>query len=110
MPFVFHLDNGHHITSDDLTLDEAVAAESAVGESWLLLNPLQHASHCRALLVQLYSRYMPKDDAAKKVGALSLKTAIDCVDWTDSDDRPIEHSDGMPIVDPKEDTAGTETT
>ncbi len=110
MPFVFSLDNGKRLTSDDLTLDEAVEVEATLGESWLLLNPLQHASHCRALLILVYSRYMTRDDAVAKVGALSLRAAIDCVDWVNSDDRPIEHDDGLPIVDPKEVTDGTGTT
>jgi hypothetical protein len=110
VPFVFTLDDGRKVTADDLTLDEAVNAEAATGDSWLELNPLQHAAHCRALLVELYARAMPRDDAVKKVGALGLKAAIDSVDWSSDDDRPIEHNEGIPVVDPKEDTAGTETT
>lgn len=109
MPFVFTVD-GRKIRSDDLTLDEIVAVEQAAGVGWYQLNPVESAVQCRAFLVQIHARTRSRDEAEKLVGGMAAREAAASIDFAEDDDRPIEFDDGMPVVDPKEDTAGPATT
>jgi hypothetical protein len=105
VPFVFTVD-GQKVRSDDLTLDEIVAVEQLTGVGWYQLNPVESAAQCRAFLVQIHARTRSREDAEKLVGAMTAREAAAGIDFTKDDDRPIEFDDGMPVVDPKEDTAG----
>lgn len=109
MPFVFTVD-GKKIRSDDLSLDELIAVEQSTGIGWDELNPFTSAVVCRAFLVQIHARTRSPEEAAKVVGAMSGREAARAVDVATDDDRPIEWDNGVPLVDPKEDTAGPATT
>lgn len=96
---------------DDMTLDEACSFEAATGASWARMNPTTSALHCRAVLVELYARTRSHDEAEKVVGALTSRQAVDHIDLVDADDdRPVEHNDGIPVVDPKAEPVAPVTT
>jgi hypothetical protein len=63
MPVRITID-GQSFLTDDLTVDEAVGIERATGVSWLQLNPLVSADHCRAVMVAFLSRQIPEEEAA----------------------------------------------
>jgi len=109
VPFVFTVD-GQKVRSDDLTLDEIVAVEGATGVGWYQLNPIESAAQCRAFLVQIHARTRTREEAEKLVGGMTAREAAAGIDFTEADDRPIEFDDGMPVVDPKDGTAGSATT
>lgn len=109
MPFVFSVD-GQKVRSDDLTLDEIIAVEQSTGVGWYQLNPVESAVQCRAFLVQIHARSRSRDEAEKLVGGMTAREAAAGIDFVENDDRPIEFDEGMPVVDPKEDTAGPATT
>lgn len=86
---------GTSYSTDDLTLDEAVAIEKATGISWLYLNPVRSAEHCKAIMVAFLSRDRTPAEAEAVVGKLSLAAATAAV--TDvEDDLPDEYEDGIP--------------
>ena len=95
---------------DDLTLDETVQCEEEVGESWANANPLRSAKWARAIMTRFLARTTGEAEAAKKIGALSLKETFTCIENVDDDDRPVEHMDGVPVVDPKAAGADSATT
>lgn len=92
---------GQTFTTDDLTLDEAVAIEAATGETWRAINPLRSAAHCREIMTCFLARTKGRDDAASFVGALSMNEALDGVEFEADPDLPSEYSDGMPVPGPK---------
>lgn len=103
--------DGHEYDLDDLTLDEACSFERATGASWATMNPTTSAAHCRAVLVELYARARSRDEAEKVVGALTSRQAVDHINVVDADDdRPVEHKDGIPVVDPKAEPGAPVTT
>ena len=110
MPFVFDAPGLPPATSDDLTLDEMVDIERETGEAWISVNPLGRADHARAVLVRLYARQHGAEEGRKRAGALTVGQTQAAVTWRAEDDRPIEHRDGVPVVDPKADTDGPATT
>ena len=102
--------DGKTWNTEDLTLDEAIAVEEETGESWLFLNPIRSAKHAKAILARFLAREHGLDAARDRVGAMSVTEVLDCVDKADADDRPTEHRDGVPVVDPKADQAAPPTT
>jgi hypothetical protein len=52
---------------------------------------------------------MDAAEASKVAGALALREVLDCFELVD-DDRPVEHADGVPVVDPPMAAEGSETT
>lgn len=103
--------DGAEYDVEDLTLDETCRFEQATGASWAQLNPTQSALHCRAILLEFYSRTRSRSEAERAVGALSTRAAVEHIVIVDAeDDRPVEHRDGVPVVDPKTGPAGTATT
>lgn len=93
--------DGKSWVTEDLTLDEAIEVEAETGESWLFLNPIRSAKHAKAILTRFLAREHGLDAARDRVGAMSVTDVLDCVDRAESDDRPAEHRDGVPVVDPK---------
>lgn len=111
MPFTFTFpDLPDGLTSDDLTLDEMAAIEAETGEPWIAVNPLARADHALAVLTRFYARGHDLKQGRARAGALTVAQTSAGVHWQKEDDRPIEHRDGIPVVDPKEDTAGSATT
>ena len=111
MPFKVTV-GGQVLTTEDLTLDEIEVVEADAGESWLFVvqAPAKSAKHAKAVLsAVLRHGGMAADEAAKLAGALTLREVLDCFELVD-DDRPTEHSDGVPVVDPPPATEGSETT
>jgi hypothetical protein len=96
-------------TTEDLTLDEAAACEAEVGETWLVCNPIRSAKWAKAILTRFRAREVGEQQAAAEVGAMTLKAALDRINKAD-DDRPVEHVDGVPVVDPQPATGDTATT
>lgn len=80
---------------DDLTLDEFGLIEEELGATWVRFNPLMSSKHARAALVAFVGRSVGSDEAAKKVGALSLKEAVACFEVV-TDDLPEMYEDGIP--------------
>jgi hypothetical protein len=96
--------------TDDLTLDEVEAVESASGVSWGFMNPLRSSQTAKALLAAFLVRDGVSDaDARVQVGALKLKTAKHTFRFVEDDDLPDQWEDGLPVVDPKPEAAGPST-
>lgn len=104
--------NGVPYDLDDLTLDEVVQIERTTGTPWTAINAWARATDCRAILIALYARTRPVDEATKVVGSLTSRAAVEHLSLRpdDDDDRPVEHRDGIPVVDPKAEPAETATT
>lgn len=80
---------------DDLTLDEFAVIEEQVGATWIGFNPFLSSRHARAALTAFLARSLGVDEAARKVGALSLKEAVACFEVT-KDDLPEIYEEGLP--------------
>lgn len=96
--------------TDDLTLDEIALCEDDTGESWLLANPYRSAKWIRAITVRILARTIGEDEAKVRVGKQTVKETLAGVEMAYDDDRPDEHMDGVPLVDPKEAEADSATT
>lgn len=107
MPWRLEVD-GDTWTTQDYTLDEMVAVEKRTGFQWGGLRPHSEAEHARALIIHWYARTGPVDDAEKRAGVLTDRQVR--VTEMPDDDRPAQHNDGIPVVDPKADGDGPATT
>lgn len=92
--------------TDDLTLDEAIGIEKAVGRSWMQINPFQSAQDCKAIIVAFLTREMDGPAAEAKVGALSLREVLESVDLV-RDDLPDLYQDGLPKAEGGPSTTGS---
>ena len=110
MPFQVTV-GGQVLTTEDLTLDEIAVIEADAGEPWLFIvsAPAKSAKHAKAILAAVLRRGMDADAASAAAGAMTMREVLAAFELVD-DDRPIEHTDGVPVVDPKADTAGPATT
>jgi len=99
-------------STDDLTLAEVVGIEQETGESWVYMNPLRSAVQARAIVRRLLARDSGLDDATKRVDKMRVVDVVAAIEpeRDGEDDRPKSHVDGMPEVDPKEETDGSATT
>lgn len=103
--------DGQTFFVEDLTLAECRRVEQATGQSWRLIDPLRSAAHASALLTCFLARGSSVEAATAKVDAMRMDDALDLIDLVDDeDDRPIEHTDGIPVVDPFPGTAAPATT
>lgn len=93
-------------TTDDLTIDEAIAVEEASGEPWLLMNPFRSAKAAKAILVAFLRRTRDEQQTAAIVGGLNLKRLLEMIDRVD-DDRPATYEGGLPLEETAE--PGTST-
>jgi hypothetical protein len=105
MPFIVTVGNREWRT-DDLTLDEAIKIEEAIGRTWLEINPFRSAVDAKAIMVTFLTREMAPDAAAAKVGALSLREVLDGVK-TAKDDLPDTFEDGIPKAEDGPSTDGS---
>lgn len=97
---------GQVFLTDDLTIEEAERVEDATGESWLYINPLRSAKHCKAIMRQFALRSMSEAEADKAINGLTVKEALEAVESvTEDSDLAAEWVDGMP--DPKAEAAGS---
>ena len=80
---------------DDLTMDEFGAIEDETGASWLRFNPFLSSKEARAALTAFVARTIGPEEAARKVGALSIKEAAGCFEVVD-DDMPVVYEEGLP--------------
>lgn len=109
MPFRITLAEGSWST-DDLTLAEVVQIEQETGETWVLMNPLRSAAQARAVMRQLLARTHGQDEAAVMVDAMRVVDVVAAIEVEETDDRPKQHVDGVPQVDPKDEVGGPATT
>jgi hypothetical protein len=92
--------------TDDLTLDEMVVVEEECGATWVRFNPFLSSKHARAGLVAFVARSIGRDEAARKVGALSVKEAVACFEVV-PDDLPEVFEDGIPKAGDDQGTTGS---
>lgn len=71
------------VTEEDLTLAEAVAAESLTGSGWGDLSPVDSASHTLAVLAVTINQRtgMPLDAAVTSVGGITVEDAVAMIDF-----------------------------
>ena len=110
MPFQVSV-GGRVLTTEDLTLDEIEVIEAAAGEPWLFIvsAPAKSAKHAKAILAAVLRRGMDADAAEAAAGAMTMREVLAAFELVD-DDRPVEHRDGVPVVDPPPATDGPGTT
>lgn len=110
MPFQVSV-GGWVLTTEDLTLDEIAVIESEVGEPWLFIvqAPAKSAKHAKAILAAVLARGMDADAANAQAGGMTMREVLAAFELVD-DDRPIEHTDGVPVVDPPQATDAPATT
>lgn len=110
MPFRITVD-GRSMLTEDFTLDELTAIEAEVGESWdfVVMAPYKTARHATSLIKHFLSRQHGPEEASKRAGAMTFKQVLDAMEPVE-DDRPKMHQDGVPVVDPKAETAEPATT
>lgn len=92
--------------TDELSLREAIEIEKATGKSWMLINPFQSATDCRAIMVAFLARDMAPEVAESKVDGLSLREVLDCVDVA-KDDLPDVYEDGLPKAEGEDSMTGS---
>lgn len=97
-------------STDDLTLGEVVEIERETGDSWIVMNPLRSAAQARAIIRRLLARDHGIDKATATVDAMRVVDVVDAIEYEDKDDRPKQHVDGVPQVDPKGAAGGSATT
>lgn len=97
-------------STDDMTLAEVVEVERETGESWIYMNPLRSAVQARAILRRLLAREHGLDEATRRVDGMRVVDVVRAIEPEPRDDRPSQHVDGMPVVDPKAVTGGSGTT
>ena len=97
-------------STDDLTLGEVVDIERETGESWVVMNPLRSAAQARAIIRRLLARDLGIDKATAKTDAMRVVDVVEAIEPEVKDDRPRQHVDGVPQVDPKAETDGSATT
>jgi hypothetical protein len=93
--------------TDDLTLDEMVVVEEDTGATWVRFNPFLSSKHARAALIAFLARSIGRDEATRKVGALSIKEAIDCFEVVAEDDLPDVYENGLPKAEGEPATTGS---
>lgn len=111
MPIRIEID-GQVLNTEDLLVGEGARIEREAGTSWdfILLQPLRSLDAAQALLAGVLRHLgVPDDEAAARAEAVSLKDLMACMEVV-PDDRPVEHVDGVPVVDPPLATEGSETT
>lgn len=97
--------------AEDLTLAECRQLEEETGQSWKYLSPVRSSTAMIALLTCLHARTLGADAARAKVEALTMGQSMDMVEIVDGeDDRPVEHNNGIPVVDPLASPAASATT
>lgn len=101
--------DGESWLTDDLTFVEIRAVEKATGVSWLRIDPVRWAEHLWHVMVQLLSRSVAEDVAIKRLEGMTAAEIGACISVV-PDDRPVEHTDGVPVVDPPRGQAGSVTT
>lgn len=87
---------GEKWSTDDLTLDEAIAIEKVTGRGWTTINPFRSGEDCKAIMVAFLTRTRGADESARLVGALTLRQVLDSVDVV-ADDLPNLYEDGLPL-------------
>lgn len=97
-------------STQDLTVDECCAVEALLGETWATIAPARSSTHARALFTQLISRSKDLEEAQKIVGSWTVAEITERLKITEGDDRPVEYADGVPVVSPKRERAGSATT
>lgn len=104
--------DGVTATIDDLKNKDLVALFRETGCNYAdLLSPLDTSKDpdwygaIARLFLTRFCGHTP-ESAKAYVEEMSMRQIVASLDWVD-DDRPIEHVDGIPVVDPK--TAGVET-
>ena len=80
---------------DDLTLDEFALIEDEVDVTWVRFNPLVSSKQARAVLTSFLARTIGHEEAARKVGALSIKEAAACFEVA-REDLPEVYEEGLP--------------
>lgn len=106
--------DGESWTTEDYTLDEMVATEKRTGTpgmrwAYIAASAATDRESLRALIVVWFARPdgVTVEDAEKRAGALTgRQLQVQDVE----DDRPVEHRDGIPVVDPKADGVVPATT
>lgn len=97
MPWVLSFE-GKEWHEQSLTIDQCERIETATGESWLTINPLRSAKHCRAILETLLADDgMSADEATAKIKATRADKLLDgkAIRFVD-DDLPETYTDGNP--------------
>jgi hypothetical protein len=99
-------------TIDDLKYEDLVTLFKETGCNYAdLLSPLDTSKDpdwygaIARLFLTRFGGHTP-ESAKALVDSMSMRQIVASLDWVD-DDRPIEHTDGIPVVDPK--TGGVET-
>lgn len=95
---------------DDLTLVEVALCEDETGESWLAVNPYRSAKWSKAIMTRFLARKIGEDKAAAVINGYTLRQALSCIELVPEDDRPVEYSEGVPVVNPKAATDDSATT
>jgi hypothetical protein len=106
VPFVVTFD-GEEFDTDELTLDEAIAVEKATGHSWHEINPFRSGEDCKAILVTVASRRVSREEAEKRVGAMTVAQVLGSIDVKRKDDLPEMFEDGIPLPAPASVTGGS---
>lgn len=107
MPLTIRVDGLGEWSSEDYTLGEMVAAEKQRDLVWPFLVKRAAAGDAECVLA-LVAAWLARTEAdpeaaAKRAGTLTGRQFQ--VAEVEDDDRPIEWEDGLPVVDPKTDTA-----
>lgn len=102
---------GREVILEDLPIKtlERIANEAGLSAgAWYSL-PQQPALHAGAAVSLLRACCELVGEDAPDDSYLTARNALEVFQRMESDDRAIEHSDGLPVVDPKEDTAEAQT-
>ena len=91
---------------DDLTLDEFAVIEDEVDVTWVRFNPLVSSKQARAVLTAFLARSIGHEEAARKIGVLSIKEAAACFEVV-REDLPEVYEEGLPKEEAGPSTAGS---
>jgi len=105
VPFIVTFDE-QEFSTDDLTLEEAEAIETALGITWFEMNPARSAAQCRVVTAVFLARTADETEAAKRAAAVTVGQARKMVRW-EKDDLPDTYEDGLPKAEGGPGTGGS---
>ena len=80
------------VTEDDLTLNEAYAIEKAAACTWVEIDPVRSANHCRAIVgVCLESRLgLTHAEVEARIGTLTVSELVDAISRREVTPVPLD--------------------
>jgi len=94
VPFIITY-NDEEFSTDNLSIEEAEAIETALGITWFEMNPARSAGQFKVVTAVFLARTRDETEAAKTAAAITVGEARKAVRW-EKDDMPDAYEEGLP--------------